>query len=316
MNRAGFNTINSIAVGSMILVASSGRVCAETLTFNFDDGVEPEFFSTFNSSNLWTLNMAGPNFRVSKPAEDGSVDPHGFISGGIKSRFAMTGDFLVTVDFTHLNFPAAGPHPNALNESVLSVNGNTNGEAFLVLRFQHGTSGYLEAFANSTGPIGLRSSSLASGRYQIERTGDTLTGRFAPSGSDVFTTLGSLGGQTSPQFYIQLSAVQGLNADGIPRSNTALDIAFDNLIVEADGFVSTAPPLIQSVTLAGADVIINGTNGFEGNDYYVLTSTNVALARTNWTSIATNSFGVGGGFTFTNTITSGVPQRFFMIQMP
>lgn len=80
--------------------------------------------------------------------------------------------------------------------------------------------------------------------------------------------------------------------------------------------VAAAPqPCISSVTLwSGTNLVICGTNGTSGMPCYVLTSTNVAAPLTNWTVLATNSFGTGGSFSFTNTVTPVVPQRFYRLQ--
>ena len=247
------NACTALAIGFALLLAAERQLSADTITFDFESGPGPGF-STTNSGNLWTLDTDGPTFQASKPADDGSFEPNGFIAGGITSNFTMTGDFLVTVDFSILNFPAAGPAASALNESVLGVSGDTAGESFLVLRFRHGSSDQIEAFGSSGGPTGVQNSSLTSGQYQIERVGDTLTGRFAPTGSATFTTLGSFGGYTSPEFQIVLNGVQGTNAGGQPRSNTALDVAFDNLVVTADGFVGTVPEP-SSLALGGGGIL-------------------------------------------------------------
>lgn len=45
--------------------------------------------------------------------------------------------------------------------------------------------------------------------------------------------------------------------------------------------------------------------------FYTLASTNLALPVTNWTLMATNQFGPGGGFSFTNAVDSGKAQEFF-----
>ncbi len=60
----------------------------------------------------------------------------------------------------------------------------------------------------------------------------------------------------------------------------------------------------------------SGSNGTQGNDYYVLASTNVAMPVSNWTILMTNQFGTGGSFSFTNAITPGVPRRFYLLQLP
>jgi hypothetical protein len=79
---------------------------------------------------------------------------------------------------------------------------------------------------------------------------------------------------------------------------------------------SANPPRIGGITISGGNVVISGTNGTAGADYYVLASTNVALSLTNWTRLSTNQFGPGGGFSFTNTINPNFPRRFYVIQVP
>ena len=90
--------------------------------------------------------------------------------------------------------------------------------------------------------------------------GNTITGRFAPTGSDTFTALGSAGGYTSPQFQIALSGTQGINVAGAARSTTALDVTFDNLVVEADGILDLG--LLNIATRmrvqTGENVLIGG----------------------------------------------------------
>jgi len=82
---------------------------------------------------------------------------------------------------------------------------------------------------------------------------------------------------------------------------------------------SAAPPISylafnKTLGLSGRNVVISGTNQGEGA-LYVLTSTNVALPRSEWTTIATNVLSGSGSFEF--TVTNGVilnaPQQFYML---
>jgi hypothetical protein len=52
-----------------------------------------------------------------------------------------------------------------------------------------------------------------------------------------------------------------------------------------------------------------------GGVWLVLASTNLALPLTNWTVIATNQFGPGGGFNFTNIFDFNTPQQFFILRL-
>jgi len=77
------------------------------------------------------------------------------------------------------------------------------------------------------------------------------------------------------------------------------------------------PPTIGSITIGGGNVILSGTNGTEGKDYYVLASTNITLPVSNWTRLSpTNQFGPGGGFSYTNAVDPNFPQRFYLLQLP
>jgi hypothetical protein len=85
-----------------------------------------------------------------------------------------------------------------------------------------------------------------------------------------------------------------------------------NLVVAA----TVVPvPVINSVMVSGGSLIFSGTNGSHGGSYYVLTSTNVALPLSNWTSIATNTFEPTGTFSVTNAV-GAIPKQFFVIQIP
>jgi fibronectin-binding autotransporter adhesin len=89
----------------------------------------------------------------------------------------------------------------------------------------------------------------------------------------------------------------------------------NNLAVDGTLSVVSTQPAIQSVVLNGMNLEVGGTFGTGSGQYYVLASTNAALPATSWTRIATNSFDAGT-FNFTNAITPGVPQRYFLLQLP
>ncbi len=81
----------------------------------------------------------------------------------------------------------------------------------------------------------------------------------------------------------------------------------------------TAPvtvPGITSVSLSGANLVLNGINGQSGGTYYVLMSTNLTLPLSQWIPVGTNVLSVSGNFaiTATNTVTPGIRQRFYILQ--
>jgi hypothetical protein len=75
-------------------------------------------------------------------------------------------------------------------------------------------------------------------------------------------------------------------------------------------------PKFASEVVFGTNVILSGTCGAAGTNFYVLASTDAALPLTNWVRLLTNKFSANGNFTFTNAITPGNPHRFFVIQVP
>jgi hypothetical protein len=76
------------------------------------------------------------------------------------------------------------------------------------------------------------------------------------------------------------------------------------------------PPSFGAITLNGANLIVSGSGGTPGANYYVLSSTNIALPAASWTRIATNQFDGSGNFAFTNAASPAFSQRFFRIQLP
>jgi hypothetical protein len=88
-----------------------------------------------------------------------------------------------------------------------------------------------------------------------------------------------------------------------------------NLLVDGSiEVVSLALPGFSSVSLAGTNLVLAGTNGPANGTYTVLASTNVALPLSNWVAVLTNQFDAGGGFSLTNAIVPEIPQRFFRLQ--
>jgi hypothetical protein len=76
-----------------------------------------------------------------------------------------------------------------------------------------------------------------------------------------------------------------------------------------------APPVFGSVTFDGANYIFTGSGGVTGGNYYVLAATNLALPPAQWPCIATNTFGSGGSFIFSNAAAAGAPQTFYLLQL-
>jgi autotransporter-associated beta strand protein len=75
-------------------------------------------------------------------------------------------------------------------------------------------------------------------------------------------------------------------------------------------------PRFSNVEWTGTGLILSGTGGSVNGYYYILATTNIAQPLAQWTSIATNQFDAYGNFNCTNSVSAGVPQRFYRLQVP
>jgi hypothetical protein len=73
------------------------------------------------------------------------------------------------------------------------------------------------------------------------------------------------------------------------------------------------PPVINSSSMNNGQLVFSGTNGYAGDTYYLLSSTN--LASSNWTIVSTNTFSANGIFSITNSATPGSPQTFYQLEL-
>jgi autotransporter-associated beta strand protein len=76
----------------------------------------------------------------------------------------------------------------------------------------------------------------------------------------------------------------------------------------------TNTPQATSTMAVGTNIVVSGINGIPNGQYYLLSSTSVALPLANWSRVSTNFFNGSGGFSFTNS--ASLPQRFFVLLVP
>jgi len=135
--------------------------------------------------------------------------------------------------------------------------------------------------------------------YSCEGLTNVCFGGNAPTdGGNIFA-----GDYLSTIFYVEGTTGWGPTFDGIPTAPCA----------------ECVPPVqlgIASVSVSGANLVLNATNGVSGGTYYVLMSTNLALPFSQWAPVATNVLSASGNFTITatNTVYLNVPQRFYILE--
>jgi uncharacterized repeat protein (TIGR03806 family) len=128
---------------------------------------------------------------------------------------------------------------------------------------------------------------------------------------------------TNSVLFTRLSArdLGSLPSIQMPPLDSNLADAQDILVVS--NWIASLPlqgipdvPVFNSFQFAGTNLIFGGTNGWPGQNYYVLTSTNLALPLGQWKSILTNPFDPAGNFNLTNPLSPGVPALFYLLQLP
>ena len=81
-------------------------------------------------------------------------------------------------------------------------------------------------------------------------------------------------------------------------------------------FGSDQAPAINRWSVSEGNLILLGTNGFAGGSYSVLTSTNVALPLSSWTTNTSGVFDGSGAFSNAIPINATEPARFYRLKQP
>ena len=76
---------------------------------------------------------------------------------------------------------------------------------------------------------------------------------------------------------------------------------------------SASQPAISGLVLTKTNLVLQVVNGAPGATAYTLLATNVGLALTNWTRVATNTFDSSGSFAVTTPANAGAGRWFYRI---
>jgi hypothetical protein len=180
----------------------------------------------------------------------------------------------------------------------------------------------------SIGTLTISNSISLAGTTVMEINKTTATNDVLRSVSSSITYGGTLvvtnlagtfvGNETFKLFNAQ--SYSGIFATNFPALPGGLSWNTNQLAVNGTISINVSilpPPTIASIVQSGTNVIISGTNNLgSAGSYYVLTTTNIAQPRTNWTRMATNSFDAGGNFKFTNGMGTNFSQQFYLLQLP
>jgi autotransporter-associated beta strand protein len=139
------------------------------------------------------------------------------------------------------------------------------------------------------------------------------------AGSLTVTNIGNAALQSGDVFNLfDAPALSGgFSSVSLPTLLAGLSWQTNNLSV--DGSISITgtviPPQFNPPVIVDTNLNLSGIGGPAGGTYYVLTSTNVADAVSNWTVLATNTFDGSGNFSFSDALDPAVPQRFYLISI-
>ena len=139
-------------------------------------------------------------------------------------------------------------------------------------------------------------------------TNNFLIAPQSPSNSVLFTRLsardlGALPSIQMPPLASTLADTQGI----LLVSNWIISLSLKGL---------PNVPAFNSLSLSGTNLIVRGSNGWPGQNYYVLTSTNLTLPLNQWKAITTNPFDPAGNFNLTNPLNPAAAKLFYLLQLP
>ena len=223
----------------------------------------------------------------------GSLDVsllNGFVPAATNSFVILTNGGELTGGFTNL----AGGRvtvPNLPGGSFLVV---TTPASVVLTRLQVLLASFTASATNGRSPLTVTFTDTSAG---------TITNH-AWNFGDGFTT------NTTATNVTHTFSVDGTNLVTLTVSGSAGTNAASVVIVVA----ASQPPLMGGLGWSGTNLVVTGTNGTMGANYYVLSATNLSVPPTGWSILATNQFGPGGGFNFTSPAAGG--QIFYRLELP
>jgi len=219
----------------------------------------------------------------------------------ISSNATLTGTGTVDADITINNGGTIAPGTNSL--AGIGVNGN--------LTFNAGSTNFMKV--NATGLPGIEPSDTISG-----------VGNLVYGGTLSLTNINLSGILTGSVYSFQLFSASNYSGafnslvPAVPLSQPWLHLRWDTNELNVDGVLrifpaASPPPVVSGTAISGGSLFINAGSGCAYDPCWLLTCSN--LAAPVWSCVGTNSFDVNGNLTFTNTVSTGEPSRYFKLQV-
>jgi autotransporter-associated beta strand protein len=239
---------------------------------------------------------------------------------------AITGTGSVTVNSTgvgtlYLNGNNTYPGDTTVNSGTLGGIGVIAGNLTVTEGLAPGYVGVGKLTVNGNVTLGS-STTMELDRSKTPNSDELVVGGALNLGGTLNVVLAGATPQAGDVYQLfNKVGTGGFSAVNLPDlSDLPGDLAWDSSKLMVNGTLTVTgtatPPTIGSVQMSGGNFVFSGAGGVEGAEYVVLSSTNIALPVANWTPVATNTFGPGGTFSYTNAVSAEAAETFFLLQIP
>ncbi len=189
---------------------------------------------------------------------------------------------------------------------------NLNGGSLIVSNFAGTTAAPLAALNMANGTLHLKVNGSATAANVnaavVSATASTIT----------IDSVANVTGSTNIHLisYTGADPYAGLTLAPLPLGYTGALVDNSGSIDLSMNTAPIVPPAIRRFAIVGGQIVVSGTNNFgAGGTYHLLSSTNVALALTNWTVVTAGSFDGSGNFSSTNSFPTN-NQEFYILEIP
>lgn len=276
--------------------------------------------AVFTASQLYTGDTTVTNSATLALTDGALLDSSNIVlaSGTIN----VTGQSDSTLHLQNQPSPGTGPYNfgQTLVGSGMILGGLDAGNSAVTVAPTGGRTGGTTGIINVSGSVTLGGTT----RMELDRTSspncDQLTSSASINygGTLVVTNIGSR--LHAGDSFTLFSATSGYNATSFSSIVLPNYYVWNTSQLPGNGSVSVVavlpPPVIASVNYSQVEsgiLTFNATNGAANGSYTLLTSTNVALPLSQWTTAAAGNFNGSGNLTGLNVTNTVGPQRFYTL---
>jgi autotransporter-associated beta strand protein len=221
-----------------------------------------------------------------------------------------------------------GVNNGGLNSMTLGAGHKLWGNGSVAGNFTIGSGAILAPGSNSVGSLNFSNSlALAAGStniFEVRKSPLTndlakIFGALTNGGTLIVTNTGPTALSAGDSFKLFDAASYSGSFANVILPPLDPGLAWNKSTLNTNGTISVVavtPPLIESTTLVGGNLVLTGSGGVPLANFYVLTSTNVTLSLDQWPRLSTNQFDPGGRFAVTNAVNPAVPALFYLLQVP